>query len=187
MKIITTPMCKEILRLAGISDFILSAQPDSADADLAVVLSETETTIKSIKIRLNTFSQIIESIKLLSDIFGTETPESFNHVFEKIKKEKIKISKMYNENQKIKVKVYSNFLGDIVKDMGFKVVDNVDEDYDFVVYPDYMENGIDNRIKSKIKDKKAVKMPSHKNVPVNPIARAELRYKILERQLCMRR
>lgn len=174
MRIVTTPMCKEVLKLAGIPDFIVSRDPDSVDADIAVVLSETKTNIKSIKIKLNTFPQIEESIGTLSEIFGTETPESSNYNTEK---EEVENLRKFNENQKIKVKVYSNFLRDIVEDMGFKVVDR---DYDFVVYPDYMED----EIKDAMKNKKAIKVPSHKNVPDDPLERAKLRYKILERKLC---
>ncbi len=176
MRIVTTPMCKEVLKLAGISDFIVREDPNSVDADIAVVLSETKTNIKSIKIKLNTFSQIKESIRMLSEIFGTEPLESLNYNTEK---EEIENLRNFNENQKIKVKVYSNFLRDIVKDMGFKVVD---QDYDFVVYPDYMED----EIKDVIKNKKVIKVPSHKNVPEDPLERAKLRYRILERKLCMK-
>ena len=56
MKVVTTPMCQEILRLAGVQDFEVTKHPDSADADIAVVLSETDTKMESVKIKLNTFS-----------------------------------------------------------------------------------------------------------------------------------
>ena len=63
--------------------------------------------------------------------------------------------------------------------MGFKIVK---EDYNFVVYPDYMKDKI-NEIEDNIK---TVEIPSHKNVPLNPIKRAEMRYNILEKELCMK-
>ena len=72
MKVVTTPMCQEILKLAGVQDFEVTKHPDSADADIAVVLSETDTKMESVKIKLNTFSQIMESVKKVSNIFGTE-------------------------------------------------------------------------------------------------------------------
>ena len=71
LKIVTTPMCEEILKLAGILDYIVSKEPDSVKADIAVVLSETNLSTKSIKIKLNTFMQIKESIKMLSKTFET--------------------------------------------------------------------------------------------------------------------
>ena len=55
MKIVTTPMCEEILKLAGLKEYQVSLNPDSTDADIAVVLSETNTDMQSIKLKLNTF------------------------------------------------------------------------------------------------------------------------------------
>lgn len=168
LKIVTTPMCEEIVKLAGISNYVVSKTPDSAGADMAIVLSETELSTKSIKIKLNTFSQIRESIKMLSEIFGT-TPLDYEI--------KNNVDSKKNKNRKIKVKVYSNFLKEIVEDMGFSIVN---EDYDFLVYPDYMENEIVNE------NVKTVEVPSHKNVPLDAIKRAEMRYNILEKKLCMK-
>jgi segregation and condensation protein B len=168
LKVVTTPMCEEIVKLAGISNYVVSKTPDSVEADIAVVLSETKLSTKSIKIKLNTFSQIKQSIEMLSRMFGT-TPLDY-----KIKD--IAGSKK-NKNRKIKVKVYSNFLKEMIEDMGFSVVD---EDYDFVVYPDYLKNEIISE------DIEAVEIPSHKNVPLNAIKRVEMRYNILEKKLCMK-
>ena len=168
LKVVTTPMCEEILKIAGVSEYIVNKNPDSVKADIAVVLSETEPLIESIKIKLNTFSQITQSIDIISAKFDTD-PSDY-----KMKKRNYPV-----ENRKIKVRVYSNFLKDIVEDMGFNVVR---EDYDFVVYPDYMKDKI-NEIEDNIK---VVEIPSHKNVPLNPIKRAEMRYSILEKELCMK-
>jgi len=169
LKIVTTPMCEEIVKIAGISDYMVSKNPDSVKADIAIVLSETEPSTESIKIKLNTFSQIKESIEMLTAKFGTiHLDYTINNT----------INPENRENQKIKVKVYSNFLKEIVEDMGFKIVN---EDHDFVVYPDYM--------KDKINEKdniKRVEIPSHKNVLLSPIKRAEMRYNILEKELCMK-
>lgn len=168
LKIVTTPMCEEILKIAGVSEYIVNKNPDNVKADIAVVLSETEPSIESIKIKLNTFSQIYHSIELISAKFNTN-PSDY----------KMKEVMYPQNNRKIKVRVYSNFLKDIVEDMGFKIVK---EDYDFVVYPDYMKDKI-NEIEDNIK---VVEIPSHKNVPLNPIERAEMRYNILEKELCMK-
>ena len=46
-----------------------------------------------------------------------------------------------------------------------------------------MKDKIINRIADEIK---AVEIPSHKNVPLNAIKRAEIRYNILEKELCMK-
>ncbi len=167
LKVVTTPMCAEILKIAGVSEYIVTKDPDSVNADIAVILSESELSTESIKIKLNTFSQINQSIELISTTFGTDC-EIKDITFSK-----------KDKNRKIKVKVYSNFLKEIVEDMGFKIVK---EDYDFVVYPDYMKDKI-NEMEDNIK---TVEIPSHKNVPLNPIKRAEMRYNILEKELCMK-
>ena len=168
LKIVTTPMCEEIVKLAGISDYVVSKTPDSVRADMAVVLSETELSTKSVKIKLNTFSQIEESIETLSETFGT-IPLDY--------KLRDSAGSKKNKNRKIKVKVYSNFLKEILEDIGFEIVN---EDYDFVVYPDYMKSEIINE------NVESVEIPSHKNVPLNAIKRAEMRYNILEKKLCMK-
>jgi segregation and condensation protein B len=167
LKVVTTPMCAEILKIAGVTEYIVTKDPDSVNADIAVILSESELSTESIKIKLNTFSQITQSIELISTTFGTDC-EIKDIIFSK-----------KDKNRKIKVKVYSNFLKEIVEDMGFKIVK---EDYDFVVYPDYMKDNI-NEMEDNIK---TVEIPSHKNVPLNPIKRAEMRYNILEKELCMK-
>ena len=167
LKVVTTPMCEEIVKLAGISNYEVNKAPDSVGADIAVVLSETKLSTKSIKIKINTFSQIKESIEMLSDEFETSP---LNYELNETTGSK-------NQNRKIKVKVHSNFLKEIVKDMGFSVVD---KDYNFVVYPDYMKEIVVNE------NVETVEIPSHKNVPLSAIKRAEMRYNILEKRLCMR-
>jgi len=76
MKIATTPMCQEILRLAGVSQFQIIKEGVYRDVDVAVVLSETKahdnTSTEFIKLKLNTFNQIENSIKLVSNRLGTE-------------------------------------------------------------------------------------------------------------------
>ena len=60
------------------------------------------------------------------------------------------ISKKYlvsDFKRDINVKVYSEFLKDIVRDVGFNIVC---ENFDYVIYPDYLENKVvevDNLVK----------------------------------------
>jgi segregation and condensation protein B len=171
LKIVTTPMCEKILMMAGISDFVVSKDPDSVNADIAIVLSETKTDVKSIKLRLNTFKQIKNSTIMLSEVFGTKPLD--------LKIKEINDLVILKGNRNLKVKVYSDFLKDIVEDLGFRVVE---KDPDFLVFPDYMKNDIS----AEIKGKKVIEIPSHKNVSEDPLKRAELRYKLLERELCTR-
>lgn len=178
MKIATTPMCQEILRLAGVQEFQIMMDNVYDEADMVVVLSETEIDeklpIKFIKLKINTFPQIQHSIGLISDIMGTEP----------LKKELNQYEIAYKKNKiiykKVKVKVYSNFLKEIAEDMGFQVI--TEEEYDFIIYPDYLKD----RLKKEI-DKageRAIELPSHTNAPLNPIKRAQIRYQILERSIC---
>lgn len=172
MKVVTTPMCQEIVILAGVSDFIVSTDPDSTDADLAVVLWETKTTKPSFRVKLNTFSQIIESIRALADEVGTHNHKlNLDHY----------VPPKDEERKKIKVKVYSNFLKDIVVDMGFSLVE---DEADFLVYPDYFRKKISDEIE--VAGERAIEIPSHKNAPVDPLKRTHLRYNILEERLCTR-
>ncbi len=175
MKIVTTPMCQEILHLAGLDEFQL-IDGDYEDADVAVVLSETEipenTSTKFIKLKLNTFDQIADSIKLISNELDTQP----------LKKNLNNDPADQKENSKIKVKTYSNFLREIVEDMGFTIV--TDDTYDFLVYPDYLKEELKEEVNES--GKRAVEIPSHGNAPQNPIKRAQIRYKILRNRICMK-
>ncbi|MGC9516509.1 MAG: hypothetical protein ACP5C3_02270 [Methanomicrobiales archaeon] len=181
MKVVSTPMCQDILRFAGLSNYIVTKNLNSTDAELAVTLYETETNIQSIKIKLNTYSQIYNSIMKISRFFNTKSDEIV------IKELQDKINyihnlKKLNQKRKIKVIVYSNFIKDIVEDMGFIVrEDNNSEESTPVVFPDYLEDKL-----NFYPDENTILLPSHKNVPKNPLERAELRYNILEKKLCMK-
>ena len=70
----------------------------------------------------------------------------------------------------INVKVYSEFLKDIVRDVGFNIVC---ENFDYVVYPDYLENKV-------VEVDNLVNIPSHNNISKNPFEKVEARYSILE-------
>jgi len=175
MKIVATPMCEEILRMAGVKKYQVSLDPDSTNSDIAVVLSETNPDMKSIKIKLNTFKQINESVVLIRSILGDENLDDvsmvrMNYVVK-------------TENRNIKVKVYSNFLKDIVEDMGYTVVTG-NENHDYLVYPDYLMDEIQEELDTM--GENCVEVASHKNCPRNPVKRAEQRYKLLEKKLCMK-
>jgi len=180
MKIYTTPMCQEAVRLAGVSEYTVKKDNNFEGADLAIVLSETETQTPAIKIKLNTFKQIYESIDLISSILKTEKLDMGKW------DDPIPVcqdSQIMNERKKIKVKVYSKFIREIVDDMGFSLVT---EKPDFLVFPDYLKDDPNGDILEEIEFMgiRVVEIPSHKNTPFNPLERAQMRYNILESKLC---
>jgi segregation and condensation protein B len=174
MKIVTTPMCEDVLRFTGINEFDVNSDPDSTDSDIAVVLSETRTNMKSVKVKLNTFSQIKNSVEMLREMFDIDAAEYDyqDYVFREFNR---------SMNKKVKVKVYSNFLKEIVNDLGYTLVS---EDQNYLVYPDYFKNELSDEIITM--GDRAVEVPSHKNAPKDPLKRAEIRYELLEKKLCMK-
>ncbi len=184
MKIFTTPMCKEVVRLAGVPEYTVVTDNKFTGADLAIVLSETDTNVPSIKIKLNTFKQIYMSIDQISSTLSTKKLD-----IDPIKKDYSvyanPIRKVLDERKKIKVKVYSNFIRDIIEDMGFTLVD---ENPDFLVFPDYYRDDLNHNFIKEINfmGSRALELPSHKNTPLNPLERAKMRYHILENKLCTR-
>jgi segregation and condensation protein B len=168
MKIVTTPMCEEIVKLAGIKDYIVNKFPQKTDGDLAILLSESKVDMDALKIRINTAAQIFESIKEVSKIKSELSDEeiiSFFNDYELCRK-------YLNSNFKrdVNVKVYSEFLKDIVSDVGFNIVC---DDFDYVIYPDYLKDKVE-------ETENLVEIPSHNSVSKNPFDKAELRYGILE-------
>lgn len=169
MKIITTPMCEEIVRLAGISDYIVNKNPDEEQGDIAILLSESKVKMDSVPIKLNTPSQIFDSIKKVSSfaskpLADDEITEFFNDY---------PYCKKYlhsNFKRDVNVKVYSEFLKDIVIDLGFDIVD---EDFHYVIFPDYLKDNV-------VESEGLVEIPSHTNISKNPFERIEVRYAILE-------
>ncbi|BDZ69694.1 hypothetical protein [Methanobacterium petrolearium] len=184
MNIFTTPMCQEVVRLAGVLEYTVKTDNNFEGADLAIVLSETETKIHALKIKLNTFKQIYESIDKISNVLGTEKLDTgeFKAYYLNYGNPK---GDGCDERKKIKVKVYSNFIRDIVEDMGFVLVE---DEPDFVVFPDYLKDDFNQDFMKEIEfmGSRAVELPSHKNAPKNPLERAQLRYHILEKRLCMK-
>ena len=169
MKIVTTPMCEEIVRLAGISDYVVNKYPDEEDGDLAILLSESKVKMDSLPIKLNTPLQVFESIKKVSKVAQNElSDEEINSFFEDYELSSKYLNSRFKRD--IDIKVYSEFLRDIVLDMGFNIVDN---DFDFVVFPDYLKDNV-------IESDNLVEIPSHGFVSKNPFERIEARYSILE-------
>ena len=169
MKIVTTPMCEEVVRLAGINDYVVNKHPKKEDGDLAILLSESKVDMDSLPIKLNTPSQIFESIKKVSKIAQCELSDEDILVFFS----EYKLSKKYlNSNFKrdIKVKVYSEFLKDIAVDMGFDISQ---KDFNYVIYPDYLKNKV-------LESENLIEIPSHGDISRNPFERVEVRYAILE-------
>ena len=130
MKIITTPMCEEIVRLAGITDYTVNKFPDEEDGDLAIVLSESKVEMDSLAIKINTPSQIFESIKEVSKLTGSELSD--DEIIEFFSDYEL-CRKYLNSHptHDIDVKVYSEFLKDIVNDIGFNIVS---DNFKHVIY-----------------------------------------------------
>jgi len=169
MKIITTPMCEEIVKLAGISEYIVNKFPDEEEGDLAIALSESNVEMDCVPIKINTPSQIFESIKKVSKINEKELSDedvlAFFNDYE--------LSKKYlnfNFKRDVNVKVYSKFLRDIVEDVGFNIVQ---ENYDYVIYPDYLQEDVK-------ESENLVEISSHNCISKNPFEKVEVRYAILE-------
>ena len=222
MIIVTTPMCEKILEFAGISEYKVNKNPGNEKADLAILLSESKIKMNSLSIKLNTFSQIKDSIIEVSKLGDngdigniSKNPisdEKINDIFAQysIASDWISDKKkaLQEKNSKIKVKVYSKFLRDIVEDMGFSIIDFDDDkfsDFYYIVFPDYMNidevvnfknnnvdeiNNFNNSTNSHSNPNHSnnysisnnceiISIPTHKNVPKDPIKRAEMRYSIL--------
>lgn len=169
MKIITTPMCEEIVRLAGITDYTVNKFPDEEDGDLAIVLSESKVEMDSLAIKINTPSQIFKSIKEVSKLTGSELSD--DEIIEFFSDYEL-CRKYLNSHSShdIDVKVYSEFLKDIVNDIGFNIVS---DNFKHVIYPDYLKDKV-------TKEDNLVEIPSHNDISKNPFKKAELRYAILE-------
>ena len=169
MKIVTTPMCEEIVRLAGIKDYAVNKFPQKGDGDLAILLSESRVEMDAIQIKINTSTQIFESIKKISGLAGNElSDEKILSYFDDYELCRKYLNSDFKRD--VNVKVYSEFLKDIVSDVGFNIVA---DDFDYVIYPDYLKDKV-------IETENTVEIPSHNSVSKNPFDKAELRYGILE-------
>ena len=207
MIVVTTPMCKQIVEWAGLKEFKVNKFPDDEEGDFAILLSESKVKMDSLAIKINTFSQIKESIKTVSDclfergfiekLIGDEDIES---IFNDYKNDAVyalldeeELNKIRESNKNKKVKVYSEFLKDIVLDIGANVIDftydkngndkdnanDLGMDFDYLVYPDYLEKEVLKRENFDSNGFKAIKILSHNNISKDPILKAESRYSIL--------
>ena len=205
MIVVTTPMCKQIVEWAGLSDFKVNKHPDKEEGDFAILLYESKVNMDSLAIKLNTFSQIKESIKIVSDnLFEKNLIEkaivcgSIEAIFNDYKENNIQyavldedeFNRIRDSNKDKNVKVYSEFLKDIVSDIGANVIDfkyakdgndegNPDLDYDYLVYPDYLEEEVLKRENLDSNEFKSIKILSHNNISKDPILKAESRYSTL--------
>lgn len=180
MIIVTTPMCKKILELGGLTNFKVNKNPDNESGDLAILLSENKTKMPCLNIKLNTFSQIAKSIITVSEYgkYGKLSDQDVDNLLkdykipDKFKKDEFK-SILSNKASKIRVKVISNFIKDIVEDIGFKIVD---KDYEYLIFPDYYKDKdyINNT------DYNLIELPTHNNVSLDPIKRTIARYSLLD-------
>ncbi len=163
----------------------------------------------SLAIKINTFSQIKESIKIVSDILfeknlieraiGDEEIEAIFQNYENIDEDikyallsEEEFNKIRDSNKDKKVKVYSEFLKDLVSDIGATVIDfkydkgdytKLEKDFDYLVYPDYLEEEVSKREDLGSDEFKAIKILSHNNISKDPILKAESRYSILINEL----
>ena len=162
-------MCEEIVRLAGIKDYAVNKFPQKGDGDLAILLSESRVEMDAIQIKINTSTQIFESIKKISGLADEElSDEEIMSYFDDYELCRKYLNSDFKRD--INVKVYSEFLKDIVSDVGFNIVA---DDFDYVIYPDYLKDKV-------IETENTVEIPSHNSVSKNPFDKAELRYGILE-------
>lgn len=169
MKIVTTPMCEEIVRLAGVTDYTVNKFPKREDGDLAILLSESKVEMNALPIKINTPSQVFESIRKVSKIAGNElADEDILTFFEDYKMAKKCLNSSFRRD--VNVKVYSEFLKDIVSDVGFNIVS---DNFDYVIFPDYLKDRVE-------EDENLVEIPSHNSISKNPFEKIETRYAILE-------
>lgn len=205
MIVVTTPMCRQIVEWAGLDDFKVNKFPDDEEGDFAILLSESKVKMDSLAIKINTFKQIRESIKMVSEILFEKNliekvvdEEEIEVIFENYRNldEDIKYALLseeeFNElresNRDKKVKVYSEFIKDIISDIGATVIDfkyekdnfnNPEMDFDYLVYPDYLEEEVLKRENLDSDEFKSIKILTHNNISKDPILKAESRYSIL--------
>ena len=207
MIVVTTPMCKQIVEWAGLKEFKVNKFPDEEEGDFAILLSESKVKMDSLAIKTNTFRQIKESIKTVSKALFEKNliekaigDEEIEAIFNDYKDDALyalldenEFNEIRKSNKDKKVKVYSEFLKDIVLDIGADVIDftydkngndedkanDLGMDFDYLVYPDYLEEEVLKRENLKSNEFKVIKILSHNNISKDPILKAESRYEIL--------
>ena len=212
MIVVTTPMCKQIVEWAGLKKFIVNKFPDEEEGDFAILLSESKVKMDSLAIKTNTFRQIKESIKTVSKALFEKNliekaigDEEIEAIFNDYKDDALyalldenEFNEIRKSNKDKKVKVYSEFLKDIVLDIGADVIDftydkngnykdkanDLGMDFDYLVYPDYLEEEVLKRENLKSNEFKVIKILSHNNISKDPILKAESRYATLIEEMC---
>ena len=206
MIVVTTPMCKQIVEWAGLKEFKVNKFPDEEEGDFAILLSESKVKMDSLAIKTNTFRQIKESIKTVSKALFEKNliekaigDEEIEAIFNDYKDDALyalldenEFNEIRKSNKDKKVKVYSEFLKDIVLDIGADVIDftydkngnddnanDLGMDFDYLVYPDYLEEEVLKRENLKSNEFKVIKILSHNNISKDPILKAESRYATL--------
>ena len=207
MIVVTTPMCRQIVEWAGLKEFKVNKFPDEEEGDFAILLSESKVKMDSLAIKTNTFRQIKESIKTVSKALFEKNliekaigDEEIEAIFNDYKDDALyalldenEFNEIRKSNKDKKVKVYSEFLKDIVLDIGADVIDftydkngnykdkanDLGMDFDYLVYPDYLEEEVLKRENLKSNEFKVIKILSHNNISKDPILKAESRYEIL--------
>ena len=212
MIVVTTPMCKQIVEWAGLKKFKVNKFPDEEEGDFAILLSESKVKMDSLAIKTNTFRQIKESIKTVSKALFEKNliekaigDEEIEAIFNDYKDDALyalldenEFNEIRKSNKDKKVKVYSEFLKDIVLDIGADVIDftydkngnykdkanDLGMDFDYLVYPDYLEEEVLKRENLKSNEFKVIKILSHNNISKDPILKAESRYATLIEEMC---
>ena len=206
MSVVTTPMCRQIVEWAGLKEFKVNKFPDEEEGDFAILLSESKVKMDSMAIKINTFGQIKESIKTVSNALFEKNliekaigDEEIEAIFNDYKGDveyalldEDEFNKIRKSNNDKRVKVYSEFLKDIVSDIGAVVIDfsydkngndeyneDLGLDFDHLVYPDYLEEEVLKRENLESNEFKAIKILSHNNISKDPILKAESRYATL--------
>ena len=200
MIVVTTPMCKQIVEWAGLKKFKVNKFPDEEEGDFAILLSESKVKMDSLAIKTNTFRQIKESIKTVSKALFEKNliekaigDEEIEAIFNDYKDDALyalldenEFNEIRKSNKDKKVKVYSEFLKDIVLDIGADVIDftydkngnykdkanDLGMDFDYLVYPDYLEEEVLKRENLKSNEFKVIKILSHNNISKDPILKA---------------
>ena len=189
MKIVCTPMCESLLKLAGLDDYIVNLKVDNEkEADFAISLSETKVNMPCLQVKMNTFDQYYESVVSIWELAKENNLNCVEDIREVLEKQlsSESISSIwctyiwtledsslhhYKSNTCYRVKVYSNFLKETVQDMGFNIV-NVDERVSFVIVPDYLKDTITD-------EGNVLNIPSHKNVSLDAFERLCERYTLI--------
>lgn len=190
MKIVCTPMCESLLKLAGLDDYIVNLKVDNEKkADYAISLSETKVNMPCLQVKMNTFDQYYKSVVSIWELAKENKlncVEDIQKVLEKqLSNERISSIwcnyiwtledsslRHYASNICYHVKVYSNFLKETVQDMGFNILDDGDDEASFVIVPDYLKDTITD-------DGCVLSIPSHKNVSLDAFERLCERYTLI--------